>query len=350
MAATNKLNNQLVKDTRKSSIASSNSIAQSGMYVRGDHDGRDDNPPPPPKNDISGGSGGGYSGGINTQAYTDAIKAQYDAYQAQLADARAQQQAAADAAYSANKSNLQSAYKTKTQALKNNLNNTLGSLLDSYNNSQNQINDDASKALQEAYVNRMLAQRNLTQNMAAQGLSGGATESTLASLLNNYGNARNNIETTQNTNLANLENTYNTNVANANTEYNNAYANANDAYMAYLRQIESDRANALTNSYANQYSAYANLSSDYTNALMNALQAQQAYRAAAQTVTNGNAPANVESTLRSDKQRNLYKLSQSYLNNGYSAEDIIYDLKRKYNASNNDIATILNALGLEREN
>lgn len=82
-----------------------------------------------------------------------------------------------------------------------------------YDFSAGQVNDATGKALQEAYVARMLQDKNLQQSLSAQGLNGGASETTTAGMYNNYNNARNNLETERQRQLANLSNTYQNNMA-----------------------------------------------------------------------------------------------------------------------------------------
>lgn len=76
-----------------------------------------------------------------------------------------------------------------------------------------QLNGATDKALQQAYINRMLQQRNLQQQLTAQGISGGASETTQASMLNNYQNSRNDLETERQRQLANLMQVYQNNMA-----------------------------------------------------------------------------------------------------------------------------------------
>lgn len=76
-----------------------------------------------------------------------------------------------------------------------------------------QLNGATDKALQEAYINRMLQQRNLQQQLSAQGISGGASETTQASMLNNYQNSRNDLETEHTRQLSDLMQTYQNNMA-----------------------------------------------------------------------------------------------------------------------------------------
>lgn len=82
-----------------------------------------------------------------------------------------------------------------------------------YDFSAGQVNDATGKALQEAYINRMLQSKNLQQSLSAQGLNGGASETTTAGMYNNYNNARNDLETERQSQLANLLNTYQNNMA-----------------------------------------------------------------------------------------------------------------------------------------
>lgn len=82
-----------------------------------------------------------------------------------------------------------------------------------YDNNVGQLNSATNDALREAYINRMLAQRNLQQQLSAQGISGGASETTQASMLNNYENSRNDLEKERQQQLANLMQTYQNNMA-----------------------------------------------------------------------------------------------------------------------------------------
>lgn len=79
--------------------------------------------------------------------------------------------------------------------------------------STEQVDNATNRALQEAYINRMMTQRNLPQTMSAQGLTGGAAESTIAGLYNNYGNARNALERERVEQISALQQAYNNNLA-----------------------------------------------------------------------------------------------------------------------------------------
>ena len=147
------------------------------------------------RNTYSGSSGGSSSGRSSYSApavqaapsgpsYADAYA---DALASIMAEQRRQREAAYQKAAAAQKENLSFA--------------------------TNQLNDTTNDALKQAYINKMQTLRNLPQQMSAQGLNGGASETTLASMNNNYGNARNQLETERLKQLANLQNTYQNNLA-----------------------------------------------------------------------------------------------------------------------------------------
>lgn len=159
------------------------------------------------------------------------------------------QKQAANDAYDRNVAAMNNAYTQRGNLLKNNLDSTLQNLKTDYDASRDNVNKDAGKSLQEAYINNMLSRKNLAQNMSAQGLSGGASETTMAGMYNNYGNARNNIETTANDSLGELENLYNKNKNSAYQSYNDQLAQDEIQKAQYMTQFENDRQNALSSAY-----------------------------------------------------------------------------------------------------
>lgn len=76
-----------------------------------------------------------------------------------------------------------------------------------------QVNAAADRALQDAYINKMLAKRTMGQELSAQGLGGGMTETSMANLLNSYNNSRLGTENNRAAQIASLGNTYANNVA-----------------------------------------------------------------------------------------------------------------------------------------
>jgi len=157
----------------------------------------------------SAGGGGSSSGGGNEMA---------EAYAAYLKKLMKQ----AKNFYSDNMEAINNAYTNAGDTLKTNYDSTTGQLGNQYNYQQGLINTDASDSMRQAYINSMLQKKDLGQKMSALGLSGGATETTLASMNNNYSNARNNIDTTRQRSLSDLGQTYQGNLADAMRQYNTA--------------------------------------------------------------------------------------------------------------------------------
>lgn len=230
----------------------------------------------------SGGSAGGtfsanYGGGSGISDYQSQLAALYAQQQSQAAALAAQQRAAAESAYRSGMERLGQAWNAKTGALKSNLDSTLAGLQRQHDTSKGEVQNDANKSLREAYVNYMMNKKNLNQNLTAQGIGGGAAESTMAGMYNNYGNSRNNINTTLNDNLTSLENTYQGNISSAQQQYNSAYAEALSNYLNYQNQMEQNLAANIVGSYGNMISSLGNLNSGYTDTLYSLLEKQAAY-------------------------------------------------------------------------
>ena len=202
-------------------------------------------------NDKGGSNGSSKGGSSRSSASASSSSNMANAYNALLAayrqndysDYLRQMREAAQAAYDRGMGALNSAYDAQMNSLSGNLNETRSQLANQYNRSKQNIMDDAAASLKQAYINRMQSQRNLGQQMSAQGLNGGATETTLANMLNNYGNARNEINTTQNKNLSNLEGNYSDNLSQAMQAYNSAVANANLQKAQQAMSLENALAN-----------------------------------------------------------------------------------------------------------
>ena len=236
-----------------------------------------------------------YGGGVTTD-YASKLAELYAQQQAQAQALAAQQRAAAESAYRAGMERLGQAWNTKTGALKDNLNSTLAGLQRQYDSSKNEVNADANKSLREAYINYMLNRKNLNQNLSAQGIGGGAAESTQAGMYNNYGTSRNNINTTLNDNLTSLENMYQGNIASAQQQYNSAYANALSDYLNYQNQLEQNLANSIVGSYGNMVNSLGSLNSGYTDTLYNLLEKQAAYEYANTKNTLGRDSVSTQAT------------------------------------------------------
>ncbi|MBO5473586.1 MAG: hypothetical protein J6A08_07365 [Lachnospiraceae bacterium] len=276
------------------------------------------------KSGSSGGTAAGYSGLSNYQSQLAAL---YGSQQSQLADLQAQQRAAAEEAYRNGMANLNESWNAKTSALSSNLNNTLASLKRQYQNSKNEVNADADKSFREAYVNYMQNRKNINQNLSAQGLSGGAAESTMAGMYNNYGNSRNDISTTLNDNLTSLENLYQSNLSEAQSAYNTQYAQALSDYLNYQNQMEQNLASNIIGSYGNMVNSLGSLNSGYTDALYSLLQKQAEYAYDPTKATNELANVSTES-----------------LNNIGTITDYAKNLMNQMRAQGADDATIIRQL------
>lgn len=259
--------------------------------------------------------------------YADQIKSLYEQQQQKLNEYQQAQNAAAQNAYNKNYAALQSAYNNKISNLDSSLQNAKRQLAGSYDASKQSINADASKAMQEAYVNRMMAQKNLQQQLTAQGLSGGASESAVAGLINNYGNARNEIDTTRNNNLSNLEQNYNQNLADIMQNYYNAKSAADENRMAYQMQLENALADNSTASYGTLYNAMANLDTGYLNAMQKALENQAAYQAKANTASNKTETVSTQNANTGSNA--LVTNLQKQFGSGTSADDLIIQLSNR---------------------
>lgn len=229
---------------------------------------------------------GGTGGGTKTTTSPD-----ISGYLGTLAD---QRKRAAEDAYNQGMQKLNDIYGRQAGNFANIYNSGAGQIDNSYNNSLGKINQSAEKAMQEAYVNRMMSEKNLSQKLAAQGLSGGASESAMAGLINNYGNARNNIQTTWNGDLSDLE-----------MQRQNNLADLYNAYQTNLANLEANRGNAelaLLNNLNNQvasiddslFDALMKNPTALTKAASTATSNMKAYTPSEQTATNTNNTVNTQ--------------------------------------------------------
>ena len=180
-------------------------------------------------NRYSGGSGSAASAATAAAAAPAATNSGMSAWQQAQQAILAAQNAAAEqlrAAQEAQRKAREEAYQKAAAQQKVN-----------YDFSAGPVNDATGKALQEAYINRMLQNKNLQQSLSAQGLNGGASETTTAGMYNNYNNARNNLETERQSQLANLLNTYQNNMAQLEQQRASGEAADLSQYQAALQNL-----------------------------------------------------------------------------------------------------------------
>lgn len=138
-------------------------------------------------------------------------------------------------------------YNTAKGSLQSNYDESVGTLNRTNALNTSAINADAEEAMRQAYINNMLSRKSLQQAMTAQGLNGGATETTRANMENNYGNARNAIDTTRNKNLAELLNQYQNNLSSLRQQLNTGLSDLENRRLDYSYNINSDIQDRLAN-------------------------------------------------------------------------------------------------------
>ena len=283
----------------------------------------------------SGGSGSG-SGGTTISAPSFDMAA----YLSQL---RAEQMAKAQAAYERNMSRIADAYGSAANSLKGNYDSAVGRLNAARDKSLGDVNSDAEDSLRQAYINHMLTRRNLNQRLAAMGYNGGATETTMSSLENQYGKSRSGINETRNKNIANLDMTYGDNLASALQSYNSAMANL---YLQRM-QMEMQAENALNNAETSAVNATMNIDGSYMSALQAALANQNNYTYDASQATNDYVAGNAQQAQSASDAANYAKyLAQAQLeaSNGSNANQIRNNLFGAVANGQLDINSLYNIL------
>ena len=210
--------------------------------------------------------GSGRTGGVGgTGAYDSAydLDALYDLLNRQLAEYNNQYDSLMAnllSAYDMNNASLDDYYNQILAALGNNYADTEGLLRGELGNSQQALEDDRRRALQEAYIARMMQEKQLADQLDAYGLSGGASESVMANLRNNYLNNRANVEEKVQTSLKDLLQNYLSNLSNARQNYNQSLMNAEQnrlsarqGYANNLAEAQANAANYLANANSGAY-------------------------------------------------------------------------------------------------
>ncbi len=282
------------------------------------------------------GSGSGGSGGttISAPAFDMA---------AYLSALRAEQMAKAQAAYDRNMSRIASAYGSAANSLRGNLDSSISRLNAARDKSMNDVNSDAEDSLRQAYINNMMTRRNINQRLSAMGYNGGATETTMSSLENQYGKSRSGINETLNKNIANLDMTYGDNLAQAQQAYNSAMANL---YLQRM-QMEMQAENALNNAETSAVNASMNIDGSYMSALQAALANQANYAYDASQATNDYVAGNAQQAQSASDAANYAKyLAQAQLeaSNGSNANTIRNNLFGAVASGQLDINSLYNIL------
>lgn len=295
----------------------------------------------------SGGNGaGGATGDAGGTDYTALLNALYAQQQQNAQTLNAQQQQNALDAYNRNMAAMNDAYNTRLGLLGDSFESAMGLLDSNYVQSQARQQQSAEDALRQAYVNRMMNEKNLTQQLVANGISGGASESARAGLINAYGNSRNSIQRSLMDNLANLGAQYINNAQNARQAYNNALASSASELAGYQAQFSSDLANGNASSYSNLFNQMANLDDTYLNR-MGTLMANNQTFAQEQALASAQAEAQAKAQQQAIANDWRVGYAQALLNTGKSTAEIYEDLEN-LGVSDEDKLTIFNAAGIAK--
>lgn len=208
------------------------------------------------------------SGGRNksTTADADMAAAYQQYYQAQAERERqlaAMRQAMAQRAYEQNMAALHSAYGQRAGLLGENLQTTMNDLQRGYDRAQNRVNGNTDRALQEAYVNMMMNRRDLPQLLAAQGMTGGMSEGTLAGIRSSYGGERNRLERSRGDALGELLDTLLSGQSEARQSYNSQVSDDSLRKTNAMMQLEQALVSGVAESLADQYKNLGSLDSAY---------------------------------------------------------------------------------------
>ena len=269
-----------------------------------------------PSTNKSGGSTGSGSS-TSTSSAVSAPSFDMAAYMAQL---RAEQMARAQAAYDRNMSRIASAYGSAADSLRGNLDSAIGRLNAARDKSMGDVRTDAEDSLRQAYINNMMTRKNLNQRLSAMGYNGGATESTMSSLENQYGKSRTGINETLNKNIKDLDMTYGDNLAKAQEAYNSAMANL---YLQRM-QMEMQAENALNNAEASAVNSSMNIDGSYMSALQAALANQANYQYDPSQATNNFVAGNARQAESASGGTDYAKwMAQQLLGGNNSTNDVM---------------------------
>ena len=128
-----------------------------------------------------------------------------------------------------------------------------------FTNSKNELEAARRRALQEAYISRMMQEKSLSDQLDAYGLTGGAAESVMANMRNNYANNRNAVEERVQNSLRDLLLNYLNNLTTSRQRYNDSLLNAQNSRVSALNDAANYRSQARAGAYEDLYNTLANL-------------------------------------------------------------------------------------------
>lgn len=177
------------------------------------------------------------------QRQAEMLLQQYERSVAEQKEARAQQEAAALAGYN-----------SLLEAAKARYDNALSQRQQSYDKAVDDVNGVTERAMQQAYLSNELQKRNIGQQLAALGRSGGASETTLLNMANNYGNARGEIDKNRTSQLGALASDFSAGKASDLDTYNSAKAGYDYDYRKKLAELANAAQEKLLG-YSNTYTS-----------------------------------------------------------------------------------------------
>lgn len=207
-----------------------------------------------------------------------AAQSWYDQSAARLAQQLAEQKAAEEAArqkmmdttnnyYNGIYANLDKNYQSQLAAAQADFEAAMAQLQKGYDANVGTVNTNTAKGLQQAYINNMMNQKNLGQQLAAMGRSGGASESTLLGLANQYGQNRGTLENTRNEQLNQLALQLAENQAAQTSDYNQTRTGYATDYNNQKNAYQQAQAQAIADWEAESLARMQNYQQNYTNAL-----------------------------------------------------------------------------------
>ena len=215
------------------------------------------------------------------------LQQQYERQKAAEAEARAKQEAAALAGYN-----------SLLDAAKGSYDSALALREEGYNKATGDVNSATERAMQQAYIANQMQNRSLGQQLAAMGRSGGASESTMLGLANEYGNARGELDLSRNDQLATLAaqlaegkasdlDAYNQAKAAYDKDYQDRLADLAAASLDRLLNYDNTYTSGLTQIEQNKAQTLAQIQAAQNQALMEAQQALAEQQAAVLYKTYG---------------------------------------------------------------
>lgn len=282
--------------------------------------------------------------GADQTDYQALLNALYAQQQTNAQTLNEQQQQNALDAYSRNMAAMNDAYNTRLGLLGGNFDTTMGLLESNYAQAQAQQRQSAEEALRQAYIDRMMGEKNLTQQLVANGISGGASESARAGLINAYGNSRNAIHRGLIDNLTALDGNYLTNAHNARQAYNDALASAAAEMANYQTQFSRDLANGNATSYSDMFNHMSNMDNTYLNRMGDIMANNQSY-AQKLALADAEAQAAQQKAIANDWRVGA---TQDMINRGIATAKIAENLTA-LGLTPEEIAELMNKTGVTLE-